>query len=271
MSEKLISTYSIVKMTNVYAAVVFINNCYCKFNSSRFRSVYNNLTFTILDSWIVFYNFSSYSSIFVALVCNIDLQVAIDLSEVAFFIDNFNSYFVVFVNSTFGRIKFESECIVRINDCQFYHGINTIFITVTNYSDSSPQQRFISSNICLGDKVCTNFIVNNSFPITADNSIVASSNLQAVFVNKFCNYCNILTKSNFVCNIGLTTAAQIFSIDIKNNIFYSTKFCDIKFSGRIITAKQRYSYCIVTWDEIFFSFIFIVTNIFERVAISIFN
>ena len=166
--KKLISTYSIVKMTNIYTVVGIIYNCYCKFNSSRFRSVYNNLTFTILDSWIVFYNFSSYSSIFVALVCNIDLQVAIDLSEIAFFIDNFYSYFVVFVDSTFCRIEFEGECVVGINNSQFDRSIDTVFIAVANYSDSGTKQGFISCNIRFSSKGFANLFINSSFPIATN-------------------------------------------------------------------------------------------------------
>ncbi len=163
--KKLISTYSIVKMTNIYTVVGIIYNCYCKFNGSSFGSIYNDLSFTICNRLA---DFCSHSGVFVALVRNIDSQVTINLSEVAIFIDNFYSYFVVFVDSTFCRIEFEGECVVGINNSQFDRSIDTVFIAVANYSDSGTKQGFISCNIRFSSKGFANLFINSSFPIATN-------------------------------------------------------------------------------------------------------
>ena len=193
--------------------------------------------------------------IFIALVSNPSIKATLYLLNLTIFVNNRYGDLIVFVGWALYRIKFEGLIAVSINDSQSL-GYELVLSSVEcNDFYFSTEQRFVSWNI--GRSAESTILwhwINDSFAIEAI-AYILSSNLNAIFINIFSNYANILAKSNLIVNghdffVRVAPGpVMVCSIYIKNSVLSFTKFSSSESYSSVIFASDSNTDFILTRNE----------------------
>ena len=260
MSGDVASTCSVGQRTCIEAFVGSIVNSYNNVDFRWFGSINSQGTFTIGNVR----GFNSNNGVFVALISHISFHGATYLCTIAIFVDYRNSYLVVFVNRTFGWIKFQAEAVVRINNSQFL--LNELMVSFGESSDSDggADQGFVSSNVILGSEAIAIVHISIYNSLTIKTKVhVGSIDLQTIFVNILSADVNVLAKCYFISDVNSSIlSASIYCPHIQNSILNSAKLSYIEGSFGVIAAIQGQTYFIFPRNEIILT---VAAHILQRV------
>ena len=265
-SEWICLTKGVFESSCIKAIIMRILNSYNNISSSFSVSIDIDIAFAVVYVLTVTYNFKADLSIFVALICDVSIQGAIDLSASPIFLNDVNSYAVVFIDRTFCRIKFQCECVVRFHNSQFTGNQLLSGSILCIYSDGSAQERFVSLYVCFGSKSITQITstcINYGFTVSANDEFTKITNCKisicvdynSIFINIASSYINKLSKSNLIIDIdnSITEGTHISSLNVKNGIFNGTKIINIERYSSIVITEKRYTYSVLTRNEVVYS------------------
>ena len=195
-------------------------------------------------------------SIFVALISDPSSDGALNLLNLAVFVNNAYRNFVVFSDRALFGTEFEGLVGVRLNNSQSLGYELLVSSVVSNDFDFSTDQRVVYCRVNRSYKsTILDIDVTSCFAIEAI-IYIWSINLDAVFININCINSYELTKGDLVVNsqIGFVRVARIFSIvvsvDVKNSILDLTKLRSIESYSCIIFARKSNTHFIFTFGQI---------------------
>ena len=240
----------VFKSSCVQATVTAIFNGYYDISGSVIRSINSDCAAAI--TYVIINAFYINLRIFIALVCYISgNDFTSNLCTSAIFFNDFNGYFVVFVNWTFNWVKFKAKSVVRINNSQFSPNSLMYGLRSCNNFNRSTNQRCISFNISLGCKsiVCDAFI-NNSFTIAAKIHIICGQ-LDTIFINVNWIDSDSLTESYFISDINRSIGSMLISSShVQFEALSSTIISYIEGGNCTVSTQERNTNLIFTRSQI---------------------
>ena len=213
---------------------------------------------------------------FVALGFDVSGHFAVNLGEVAVFVNNGDFYSVVGVNRTLYRIECESFVQIVLYNGQFFFNEHLVNFVINFYSDDTAKNRLVSWDVWnSGECEWVAFIdrvSSNSRTIYTKAEVGSwSNNLQTLSVNEIYLAGNVLTKSDLIVysSDGIVVSANSGGrscghSDVK--AFSALEFSEGEMYSSVLTVVQRNGNGVVTSYEISS---WVVTNIFEGVSTAI--
>ncbi len=249
--------------------------------SRRLGSINGDCSFAV--GYFIANAINSHFSILIALIVNkCSNNLTTYLSSSTIFLDNLNSYLIVFIDRTFSRIEFEAKSVIRIYNSQFPGLILFILIACSSYGNSSPDQGFVVAFIIFGLELQfagSSLIVDQGFTISTNDNFLSRYH-QTVFINVVCFSIYVLIQCHFVRDINFSNFAGSIpvipcaTIICSHSDFGICNFAKLSYSESsfsIVATLQSNAYNIFTWNEIFFDFSAIIRiSIFQGINASIF-
>ena len=250
MSEDAAITSGVVEGSDIETLVGSIFYSNTDGNFSWFGSVNNEFTLAVGN---ILLNVNSYNCVVIALVFDVSIELAVDLSFFAVSLNNCYSNILFIVDRTFSWIEFKIEAVVRINNSQGLLNIDVLAAIKCGNSDRGAKEFFVGNFISSGPEgTVEEIFVNNSLAIETISYILTwSSDLDAVFVNILSGSSYELAKSYFIIENEVSVGALVMGNELHIEIGNGAKFSSVESDFYIVTAEKSYTYSVLARGEVF--------------------
>ena len=276
VSIEIFSTNSVFQSTSIDRTVYSIN-CNNDIYSSFFISIDVQGTFTVLHSIFCSAGIERYLCILVALICNKCIQRASNASNIAIFVNDRYSYFVISIYFTFSWIESEAVFTVRINKSQIFFDKSLLASVKYLDSDDRTKQCLIGEIIYCGIEIAVSSVDSVEYFVIAleANLNIGCRDLQTIFINIYSSSLNLLAKSYLIGNSICITDWIIVLIYVnccKIKIYFLSLAIFSCSKGRscIFPTFKCNTNNIFTWNKIFLCF-FYTLIVFQSVVLTIPN
>ncbi len=274
-SIRIFCTEGVGQGSAIHFTIVSGNNDYYV-SGTFFVAVESQFAFAVLH--FVVLNFKFNISISVALICNISVEFAINLGEVAFFVNDGYSNFVVFANNTVGWVEGQGFSKVILNNGQFFFNILAVFFIEYLYSDGGTNERVVSRSVFEGVEVEQTIvpmiaIVNDSFAVYTSIEIsIVCSYFNTIFINIRWDNFYRLAKSNLIIDYfdgivaGRIEPVSWACIHVKNDILYGTELSKVEGSSScLVAALESNLYSVLARDKVLGDTSFVIVGVFQSI------